>query len=477
MAFRVLSRRILNNIHCSTAMKPRNACHTSLSTATVSSSSPAMTLNLEDVEQLFGSVSTKQLLRSSAIQHAMAVDSLVDLGIWVTKLKVFESGMLRDLVMTTMRHTLYANYCAGEDAAAAGRSILALNDTRLRSMLAFGAEDALDNEDCDENLQGFLHSVEVTKSLPPSSVSFVIVKITAICPMVLLERLSDLLRWQKKDPSFVLPWKQDSFPIFAESSPLYHTQKRPEPLTPEEESDLQLANQRLLKLCQKCEEVNVPLLVDAEDTTVQPAIDYFTYSSAIMHNKDNKPIVFGTVQTYLKDAKERLLLTTKAAEKMGVPMGLKLVRGAYMSRESKLAKSLGFASPVHSTIQDTHNCFNDCSSFMLEKVANGPGSVVLATHNIESGKLAVEKAHELGVERVNQKLEFAQLYGMSEALSYGLSNAGFQVSKYMPFGPVEMTMPYLIRRAEENRGVLAASGFDRQLIRKELARRLKASVF
>lgn len=179
MAFRVLSRRILDNIHCSTAMKPRNTCHTSLSTATVSSSSPATTLNLEDVEQLFGSVSTKQLLRSSAIQHAMAVDSLVDLGIWVTKVKVFESGMLRDLVTTTMRHTLYANYCAGEDAAAAGRSILALNDTGLRSMLAFGAEDALDNEGCDENLQGFLHSVEVTKSLPPSSVSVFICRPTA----------------------------------------------------------------------------------------------------------------------------------------------------------------------------------------------------------------------------------------------------------------------------------------------------------
>ncbi|WVY98422.1 hypothetical protein V8G54_030573 [Vigna mungo] len=87
------------------------------------------------------------------------------------------------------------------------------------------------------------------------------------------------------------------------------------------------------------------------------------------------------------------------------------------------------------------------------------------------GKLAVEKTHVLGVEKVNQKLEFSQLYGMSEALSYGLSNIGFQVSKYIPFGPVEMTMPYLIRRAEENKGVLAASGFDRQLTRKELARR------
>ncbi|KAJ1421942.1 Proline dehydrogenase domain [Sesbania bispinosa] len=199
--------------------------------------------------------------------------------------------------------------------------------------------------------------------------------------------------------------------------------KRAEPLSPEEESDLELANQRLLELFQKCVQGNIPLLVDAEHTAVQPAIDYFTYSSAIMHNNGENPIVFGTIQTYLKDAKERLLLTTEAADKMGVPMGFKLVRGAYMSTERKLAAA---------------------------------------------------KAHELGIGKVNHRLEFAQLYGMSDALSFSLSNAGFQVSKYMPFGPVEMVMPYLLRRAEENKGLLAASGFDRQLIRKELGRRLKA---
>ncbi|KAL5153257.1 Proline dehydrogenase 2, mitochondrial [Glycine soja] len=500
MATRVIPpRMILKNIRYNTATKPLKTTHPSLSpvTATASlvkkpsspatdawaSSAPASVateaaaLNLEDAEQLFASVSTRKLLRSSAVMHATAVGPVVDLGMRVMKSRVFQSGVLRNLLMAATKETFYAQFCAGEDAAAAGRSISALNEVGLRGMLVYGVEDAHENDGCDRNLKGFLHTVDVSKSLPPSSVSFVIVKITAICPMALLERMSDLLRWQQRDPSFVLPWKQDSLPIFAESSPLYHTQKRPEPLTPEEESDLQLANQRLLELCQRCEEANMPLLVDAEHTTVQPAIDYFTYSSAIRHNKDDNPIVFGTIQTYLKDAKERLLLATKAAEKMGVPMGFKLVRGAYMSIESKLAESFGYASPVHNTIQDTHNCFNDCSSFMLEKIANGIGSVVLATHNIESGKLAVAKAHELGVGKVNHKLEFAQLYGMSEALSFGLNNEGFQVSKYMPFGPVDMVMPYLLRRAEENRGLLAASGFDRQLMRKELARRLKAAVF
>lgn len=213
-----------------------------------------------------------------------------------------------------------------------------------------------------------------------------VVKISAICPLRLLERVSDLLRWQYKNPSFSLPWKLNTFPIFSESSPTYHNLTQPESLTPEEERDLQLAHERLLKLCQECSEANLPLLIDAEHTTVQPAIDYFTHSSAIMYNKDNNPIVYGTVQAYLKDARERLFLATKAAEKMGIPLGVKLVRGAYMSSERELASSLGYKSPIHDTIQDTHSSFNDCASFMLGRLANGSDALVLATHNVESGK-------------------------------------------------------------------------------------------
>jgi proline dehydrogenase len=292
------------------------------------------------------------------------------------------------------------------------------------------------------------------------------VKITAICPMKLLERVSDLLRWQYKDTSFNLPWKKlETLPIFSGSSPTYHTLKKPEPLTPEEESDLLLGHQRLLKICQKCLEANIPLTVDAEYSSIQPAIDYFTYSSAIMYNKDDNPIVHGTIQAYLKDAKERLLLVSMAADKKGIPMGFKLVRGAYMSSERKLASSLGFESPIHNSIQDTHVCYNDCASFLLEKISSGPGALVLATHNVESGRIAVAKANDLGIGKVNQRLQFAQLYGMADALSFGLRNAGFQVSKYMPFGSIEMVMPYLLRRAEENRGLLSASTLDRKLMR------------
>jgi proline dehydrogenase len=217
-------------------------------------------------------------------------------------------------------------------------------------------------------------------------VSSVVVKITAICPISLLERVSDLLRWQQRYPSFNLPWKQNSFPLFSDSSPLYHTLKKPEPLTPQEEHDLQLGQERLWKLCEKSVQANIPLTVDAEKTAIQPAIDYLTYSAAIKYNKDDNPIVYGTIQAYLKDAKERLLLATKAADKMRVPMGFKVVRGAYMSSESKLASALGYDPPIHNSIQETHACYNDCASFMLEKIANSSDAVILATHNVESGK-------------------------------------------------------------------------------------------
>ncbi|KAM1015655.1 hypothetical protein ACFX2J_045174 [Malus domestica] len=448
-------------------------------TTTTTTNADSVTLSLssfDDADKLFASVSTSRLLRAALNLHMVAVEPMVDVGMWVMRSRLMQTPLIKDVILGLIRSTIYDHFCAGEDAVAAGKSVMELNEAGLRGMLVYALEYAGDNEACDRNLQGFLDTAESTKSLPPSSVSCIIVKITAICPTNLLKRVSDLMRWQHQDPSFHLPWKRDTFPIFSESSPLYHTLEKPEPLTPEEERDLELVHLRLLKLSQKCAEANVPLSVDAEYTSIQPAIDYLTYSSAIIYNKDDHPIVYGTLQAYLKDAKERLLLATKAADKMGVPMGFKVVRGAYMSSEGKLASSLGCKSPIHDCIEDTHACYNDCASFMLERIANGSDAVVLATHNMESGRLAMAKAHEIGVGKVHQKLEFAQLYGMAESLSFGLKNSGFQVSKYMPFGPIQLVLPYLLRRAEENRGLLSASSHDRKLTRKELMRRLKAAI-
>ncbi|KAI4375248.1 hypothetical protein MLD38_013141 [Melastoma candidum] len=435
-------------------------------------------LDLDDGRSLFGSFSTSRLVRSAASLHAAAVGPVVDVGTWVMGSKVIMGpGLLRDAVLWGVRRTFYDQFCAGEDMPEVVRSVRRVNALGLRAMLDYALEDVEDGASCDRNLEEFLTTIDATRTLPPSSVSFVVVKISAICSLELLRRVSDLLRWHHRDPSFRLPWKMDALPIFADSSPLYHTLQKPEPLTPEEELDLAAAHERLALLCRGCRDSNVPLAIDAENTLIQPAIDYFTYSAELTFNKGDQPVVYGTMQAYLKDAWDRLQQASEAAEKAGIKLGVKLVRGAYMSSESTIAHSSGHESPIHNTIRETHACYDNCASYMLDKVANRSSAVVLATHNVESAKLAAAKARDLGMTARKgwQGFEFAQLYGMADSLSFGLRNAGFTVNKYMPFGRVDMVIPYLLRRAEENRGLLSASSLDRQLMRKELWRRLKGS--
>ncbi|MCL7035930.1 hypothetical protein MKW94_019892 [Papaver nudicaule] len=433
-------------------------------------------LDLENGEKLFSSIKTSYLMKSLMNQYLVSYDPIVDMGIWVMKSRLMETMVFKSLILGVVKHTFYDHFCAGENLDEASKTLEGLWDVGLKGIMDYGLEDANDNFSCDRNLSEFLKTIESTKFLPPSSVSSACVKITAICPISLLKRVSDLLRWEHKDPSYHLPWKVDTFPMLCESSPFYHTLTRPNHLTSIEEHDLQQAHERLHELSEKCLEMNLPLLVDAEYSSVQPAIDYLTYSSMIKINRYEMPIVYGTIQAYLKDSKERLLLATEAAEKMGVKVGYKLVRGAYLSSELQLASSLGFASPIHGTIQGTHECYNECASIMLEKVANGTGAIVLATHNLDSGRVAATKAQELGLGKSNPKLQFAQLKGMADGLSFALKNAGFQVSKYLPYGPVDMVIPYLLRRAEENRGMLSTSTIDRELMKNEVLRRLKASI-
>ncbi|KAI0528712.1 hypothetical protein KFK09_001254 [Dendrobium nobile] len=436
-------------------------------------------LDLEDTGRLYTTVKTGELLRSLATLYPMAVGPAVDVGMAVMRSKaVEENWAVRAAVMGMVRRTVYRQFCAGEDAEEAAETLRRLWKEGMRGILDYGLEDAEDGAACDRNLAGFLSTVELTATLPPSSVSFACVKITAISPIKLLERVSDLLRWERKDPSFLLPWKRPSLQILTDASPLYHTPRAPPPLTEEEERELHLSHDRLATLCHHCSAANLPLLVDAEYTSVQPAIDYLIYAAALDFNKDERrPLVHGTIQTYLKDSKERLIQAVDGAKKAGISIGFKLVRGAYLSRETALASSLGMASPIHRSIQETHACFNDCAAFMIERTVKGSCSVVLATHNLESGKMAAAKAEELGIGKGEQKLQFAQLMGMADGLSLGLRNAGFQVSKYLPFGPVEQVMPYLLRRAEENRGLLSTSSVDRELLSKELKRRLRVQVF
>lgn len=430
-------------------------------------------INLEDYKQLFSSVPTRKLTASTITLHVVLNELMIDLGSWVMNSRLMKTPISKEVLLGSIEHTLYHHFCGGKNLIEADRAARKLRDSGLRVMLDYGMEHADNNAACDLNTDEIIGTIASTdQSLPTSPESSVVVKITAICPPRLLKRVSDQLRWEYQDKSFHLPWKRQVFQFLSDSSALYHTPTRPEPLSLEEERDLELGIQRLTKICEKSYEANVPLIIDAEDTSIQPGIDYFTYYAAMKYHRGDSPLIFSTIQAYLKGALEKIVTAKRAGDEAGVPMGFKVVRGAYMTSEGKLAVSLGVNSPIHDSIEETHDCYNKCAAFMLEEIANGSGSLILATHNIESGKLAAAKVVSLGIKKDNQNLQFAQLYGMAEALSFGLMNAGFKVSKYLPFGPVEQIMPYLLRRAEENRGFISTAALDRQLMRRELLRRL-----
>ena len=139
-------------------------------TATTIDADPSLS-SFDDADKLFASVSTSRLLRTALNLHMVAVEPLVDVGMWVMRSKLMQTPLIKDVIVGMIRSTIYDHFCAGEDAVAAGKSVLELNEAGLRGMLVYALEYAGDNEACDKNLQGFLDTAESTKSLPPSSVS------------------------------------------------------------------------------------------------------------------------------------------------------------------------------------------------------------------------------------------------------------------------------------------------------------------
>jgi len=219
------------------------------------------------------------------------------------------------------------------------------------------------------------------------------------------------------------------------------------------------------------------LLIDAEHQRYQPAIDTLVLDLQRKYNATDAtdfPIIYNTYQCYLKDALDRLKTDVERSERFGYHFGTKLVRGAYMEHERKVAEKLGYPSPIHDTPEDTHACYDAAVEFLLNHAQRSENQVelMLATHNQQSVEKAIGVMNELGVDRRNQTVSFAQLYGMKDNLTYNLGKHGYRAYKYVPYGEPKMVVPYLIRRANENSSVAGASGVELRLVLKELSRRL-----
>lgn len=239
-------------------------------------------------------------------------------------------------------------------------------------------------------------------------------------------------------------------------------------LTNEEQEEWNRVVARFEKVCQTAHEKDVALLIDGEESWMQDAADELVAQMMQKYNQE-KAIVFNTLQMYRWDRLDYLKKLHERAKVEGFYIGMKLVRGAYMEKENARAQEKGYKSPICVSKQATDDNFDAAVLYMLENIDKM--AIFAGTHNEKSSYTLMQLMQEKGIAKNDNRIWFGQLYGMSDNISYNLASHGYNVAKYLPFGPVRDVMPYLIRRAEENTSVAGQTSRELTLIKKEKERR------
>lgn len=239
-------------------------------------------------------------------------------------------------------------------------------------------------------------------------------------------------------------------------------------LTADEEAEWDRVVARFDKVCKMGQEKNVEILIDAEESWMQNAADGIVELMMERYNKDI-PIVYNTLQLYRFDRLEYLKQIHKRSRENKFKLGFKIVRGAYMEKERKRSDEQNYPSPICKNKQATDANFNDTLSYILKNLEDI--SLFIGTHNEVSTYLAMDLMQSLKINKNDNRVWFGQLYGMSDHITFNLADNGYNVAKYVPFGPVKDVMPYLIRRAEENTSVAGQTNRELTLLKTEKKRR------
>jgi len=249
---------------------------------------------------------------------------------------------------------------------------------------------------------------------------------------------------------------------------LYQKLGEGKPFTSEEQEEWNRIVERFDVVCKLAKEKDVEVLIDGEESWMQDAADELCETMMRKYNT-TKPIVYNTLQTYRWDRLDYLKAIHQRAKDNNFKVGFKIVRGAYMEKERKRAEENGYKSPICENKQATDENFDTCMTYILNNL--NAISLFIGTHNEQSCYLAMKLMEELGIDKTDNNVWFGQLYGMSDHISFNLAKQGYNVAKYVPFGPVKDVMPYLIRRAEENTSVAGQTSRELNLLKQEKKRR------
>ena len=280
-----------------------------------------------------------------------------------------------------------------------------------------------------------------------------------------LETILDLIKFSKDREALpIAVFKPSAFGSFD----LYQKIGENKHLTPSENEEWQRVKIRFETVCASGKLNNVKILIDAEESWIQNAVDDLVLELMKTFNTDAL-IVYSTLQTYRWDRLDYLKKIHIIARQNNFKLGFKVVRGAYMEKERKRAKEMGYKSPICETKKITDALFNSTITYILSNMDSI--HLFIGTHNEESSLLALQLMAESHILNNDPRIWFGQLYGMSDHISFNLADQGYNVAKYIPFGPIKDVMPYLIRRAEENTSVAGQTSRELSLIKKEKQRR------
>ena len=386
-------------------------------------------IHFENTKIAFAYKSDFELTRDYRIFQLINQNWLVKFGT-STAMQMMQYG-IKTPVALGMRPTVYATFCGGESLADSTKKIDKLYTYNVQSILDYGVEGKESEADFKRTEAAIRQAILFAKD--HAAVNIVCSKFTGLIPFSILEKLH-----------------------------------KNEPLETTENKIYITAKQRIFDLAQLAYDNNVSLFVDAEESWIQQPLDDLCYELMLKFNKE-KPIIYNTTQLYRKDRLAFLKNAIKQAQKDGIIYAVKLVRGAYMEKENQRAKQLLYESPIQENKNATDNAYNEALRFTINNINNT--AICVATHNEESSLLATKLMDELNLPNHHPHIQFSQLFGMSDNISFNLAQAGYSTHKYLPYGPVKDVIPYLIRRAQENTSVSGQMGRELKLLKDEVKRR------
>lgn len=330
-----------------------------------------------------------------------------------------------------IRATIFKQFCGGESISDCTKTINHLGKYNIGTILDYSVEGESKEEVFDATANEIILTINRAKG--DAHIPFSVFKVTGIARLGLLEKLD-----AKAELSF------------------------------DEKKEFERVKDRVRKICQTAYDANVRIFMDAEESWIQQSIDDLSLDMMRLFNKE-KVIVYNTYQYYRHDRLTALKQHDAQLASERIFMGVKLVRGAYMEKERERAASMGYPSPINPDKQSTDKEYDDALTYCVENINRI--AICAGTHNENSSRHLINLMAAKGIAENDERIYFSQLLGMSDNLSYNLADAGYNVAKYVPYGPVKAVLPYLFRRAQENTAIAGQMGRELGLILKEKKRR------